>query len=246
MPILMIEAVLDLRFDALTGPTLAAAAVCVAASSAVRSPGHHPAVEADGHERCDPGQHNRRGRDDCRFLRFLSHYFGALTLHFAIALFRRQTPALGNPALVRLTKVDVLSQLIVPREHVVEQPDPADQRQDDAETVPASEPHGGLLRCPFPMSDDSGFTGAGIRPVGLRPLQERDAAFERWLREEAVPAYEAAKADPSARLSAKTAFAEARARYGARRKAAVEAPKTGALAERLLPRPARRRFRILR
>src|SRR5215471_12863056 len=158
MPILMVEAVLDLRFDALTGPALtAAAAVCVAVASTVRSPGHHPTIEAD--------EQDRRGRDDCRFLPLLSHYFGALTLHFAIALVGRQTPALGNSALVRLTKVDVLSQLIVPREHVVEQPDPADQRQDDAETVPASEPHGGLLPCPFPMSDDSGFTGAGIRPV---------------------------------------------------------------------------------
>src|SRR5215831_19513775 len=207
MPILMVEAVLDLRFDALTGPALAAAAVCVAVSSAVRSPRHHPAVEANGHERCDPGQHNGRGRDDCRFLPFLLHDHRALTLHFAIALFRRQPPTLGNAALVRLTEVDVLSLLIVPREYVVEHPDPADQRQDDAETVPASEPHGGLLPCPFRMSDDSGFTGAGIRPVGLRAPQEREAAVKRWLREEAVPAYDAAKADASSRLSAKTAFA---------------------------------------
>src|SRR5262249_58539332 len=121
MPILMVEAVLDLRFDALTGPTLAVAAVCVAVF-AVRSPGHHPAIEADGHERGDPRQHNRRGRDDCRFLPFLSHDYRALTLHFTIALFRRQTPALGNPALVRLTEVDALSQFVVPREHIVEQP----------------------------------------------------------------------------------------------------------------------------
>src|SRR5215831_8141279 len=144
MPILIVEAVLDLRFDALTGPALAAAAVCVAVASAVRSPGHHPAIEADGHERGDPGQHNRRGRYDCRFLPFLSHDYRALTLHFAIAPFRRQTPALGNPALVRLTEVDVLSQFVVPREHIVEQPNPADDGQDDPETVPASEPHGGL------------------------------------------------------------------------------------------------------
>src|SRR5215469_2386289 len=129
MPILMVEAVLDLRFDALTGPALtAAAAVCVAVASTVRSPGHHPAIEADGQERRDPRQQDRRGRDDCRLLPLLSHYFGALTLHFAIALVGRQTPALGNSALVRLTKVDVLSQLIVPREHVVEQPNPDDDR----------------------------------------------------------------------------------------------------------------------
>ncbi len=32
---------------------------------------------------------------------------------------------------------------------------------------------------------------------GLRALQERDRAVERWLREEVVPAYDAMKADPS-------------------------------------------------
>jgi hypothetical protein len=42
-------------------------------------------------------------------------------------------------------------------------------------------------------------------------LQERDAAFERWLREELVPTYDATKADPSSRVSAKAVFAEARA-----------------------------------
>ena len=32
---------------------------------------------------------------------------------------------------------------------------------------------------------------------GLRVLQARDAAVERWLREEVVPAYEELRADPS-------------------------------------------------
>lgn len=54
--------------------------------------------------------------------------------------------------------------------------------------------------------------------AGLRALQERDAAFERWLREEVVPTYEATKADPSSRIPAKTVFAEARARYSGRSK----------------------------
>ena len=54
--------------------------------------------------------------------------------------------------------------------------------------------------------------------AGLRALQERDAAFERWLREEVVPAYDATEADPSGQISAKTVFAEARARYSGRRK----------------------------
>jgi antitoxin ParD1/3/4 len=33
---------------------------------------------------------------------------------------------------------------------------------------------------------------------GLRALQERDAAVERWLREEVAPSFDAHRADPSA------------------------------------------------
>jgi antitoxin ParD1/3/4 len=62
-------------------------------------------------------------------------------------------------------------------------------------------------------------SGSEVIRAGLRALQERDAAFERWLREEAVPTYDATKADPSSRISAKAVFAEARARYSGRRKA---------------------------
>jgi hypothetical protein len=36
--------------------------------------------------------------------------------------------------------------------------------------------------------------------------------FERWLREEVVPTFDATMADPSSRIPAKAAFAEARAR----------------------------------
>ncbi len=61
---------------------------------------------------------------------------------------------------------------------------------------------------------DSGAYASGSEVIraGLRALQERDAAFERWLREEVVPTYDATKA-------AKAVFAEARARYNGRRKA---------------------------
>jgi antitoxin ParD1/3/4 len=62
-------------------------------------------------------------------------------------------------------------------------------------------------------------SGSEVIRAGLRALQERDAAFERWLREEVVPAYDATMADPSNWNPAKAVFAEARARYGARRKA---------------------------
>ncbi len=36
---------------------------------------------------------------------------------------------------------------------------------------------------------------------GLRALQARDKAVDHWLRKEAVPAYEALKADPTAGVS---------------------------------------------
>jgi antitoxin ParD1/3/4 len=55
--------------------------------------------------------------------------------------------------------------------------------------------------------------------AGLRALQEQDAAFERWLREEVVPTYDAVKDGTEKLHSAKSVFAEARARYSGRRKA---------------------------
>ncbi len=39
--------------------------------------------------------------------------------------------------------------------------------------------------------------------AGLRALQERDAAIERWLRDEVVPTYERMKANPDSVISAK-------------------------------------------
>lgn len=54
--------------------------------------------------------------------------------------------------------------------------------------------------------------------AGLRALQERDAAVERWLREEVAPAYDAMKADPSRGVPLDRAFEEVRARHRARRK----------------------------
>lgn len=53
---------------------------------------------------------------------------------------------------------------------------------------------------------------------GLRALRERDAAVERWLREEVAPEYDAMMADPSRGIPIDQAFAEIRARLEARRK----------------------------
>lgn len=55
--------------------------------------------------------------------------------------------------------------------------------------------------------------------AGLRALQERDAAVERWLQDEVAPTYDAMKANPGRQLSAKSVFTEARTRYTAKRKA---------------------------
>lgn len=55
--------------------------------------------------------------------------------------------------------------------------------------------------------------------AGLRALQERDAAVERWLRDDVAPVYDAMKANPERKISAKTVLSEARTRYAAKRKA---------------------------
>jgi antitoxin ParD1/3/4 len=54
--------------------------------------------------------------------------------------------------------------------------------------------------------------------AGLRALQERDAAVEKWLHEEVAATYDAMKADPSRGLSADEVFGEIRAAHAARMK----------------------------
>ena len=55
--------------------------------------------------------------------------------------------------------------------------------------------------------------------AGLRALQERDAAVERWLREEVAPVYDAMQADPARGIPAAKAFSTIRARHAKRLKA---------------------------
>jgi antitoxin ParD1/3/4 len=52
--------------------------------------------------------------------------------------------------------------------------------------------------------------------AGLRALQERDAAVERWLREEVVPVAAAMQADPMRGIPAKQVFAEIRSLHAER------------------------------
>ena len=55
--------------------------------------------------------------------------------------------------------------------------------------------------------------------AGLRALQERDAAVERWLREEVAPVYDAMNADPGRRIPADEVFAAVRNHHAVRMKA---------------------------
>src|ERR1700730_16733021 len=54
--------------------------------------------------------------------------------------------------------------------------------------------------------------------AGLRALQERDAAVERWLREEVVPVYDAVQADPTRAIPAEEVFDLIRERHAQRLK----------------------------
>lgn len=54
--------------------------------------------------------------------------------------------------------------------------------------------------------------------AGLRALQERDAAVEKWLHDEVAPTYDAMQADPRRALSAESVFADVRAHHAARLK----------------------------
>ena len=51
---------------------------------------------------------------------------------------------------------------------------------------------------------------------GLRTLAARDAALEKWLREEVVPTYDALVADPSKAVPADQVFARIRALHAER------------------------------
>ena len=55
--------------------------------------------------------------------------------------------------------------------------------------------------------------------AGLRALQERDKAVERWLREEVAPTYDAMKADPTRGMSVQDAFDGIRGHHAATIKA---------------------------
>ncbi|MHB1102905.1 MAG: type II toxin-antitoxin system ParD family antitoxin [Devosia sp.] len=51
-------------------------------------------------------------------------------------------------------------------------------------------------------------SGSEVIREGLRAMQERDAAIEKWLREEVVPAIQQYEADPSSARPAEVFFEE--------------------------------------
>lgn len=59
-------------------------------------------------------------------------------------------------------------------------------------------------------------SGSEVVRAGLRALQERDAAVERWLREEVAPVYDELEAHPETAIPAEDVFAEIRARSAAK------------------------------
>ena len=61
-------------------------------------------------------------------------------------------------------------------------------------------------------------TSSEVIRAGLRALQERDAAVERWLREEVVPVAAAMQAEPGRAISADRVFSDIRALHTRRLK----------------------------
>ena len=66
-------------------------------------------------------------------------------------------------------------------------------------------------------------TASEVVRAGLRALQERDAAVERWLRDEVVPVAAAMEADPGRGIPADQVFADLRALHAQRLKEALYA-----------------------
>ena len=58
------------------------------------------------------------------------------------------------------------------------------------------------------VASGSYATESEVIREGLRALQEREAAVERWLREDVVPTYDAYKADPARAKSLEAASVE--------------------------------------
>ena len=68
------------------------------------------------------------------------------------------------------------------------------------------------------VASGSYASGSEVVRAGLRALQERDAAVEKWLREEVTGVCDAMQADPGGAIPAAQVFATIRARHADRLK----------------------------
>ena len=67
-------------------------------------------------------------------------------------------------------------------------------------------------------------SGSEVVRAGLRALQERDAAVEKWLHEEVVGVYDAMRANPARAIPAEQVFTAIRARHADRMKKKLREP----------------------
>ena len=61
-------------------------------------------------------------------------------------------------------------------------------------------------------------SGSEVVRAGLRALQERDAAVEKWLRKEVAAVYDSVQSNPARAIPAEQVFATIRARHADRLK----------------------------
>jgi antitoxin ParD1/3/4 len=68
------------------------------------------------------------------------------------------------------------------------------------------------------VASGSYASGSEVVRAGLRALQERDAAVEKWLREEVIAVCDAMRSDPARAIPGEQVFATIRARHADRLK----------------------------
>lgn len=68
------------------------------------------------------------------------------------------------------------------------------------------------------VASGSYASGSEVVRAGLRALQERDAAVEKWLREQVIGVCDAMQSHPSRAIPAEQVFANIRARHADRPK----------------------------